>query len=105
MSYLKLALPNLSNCKISQKKKKKHKRLNLGPKMPYFIFGYFGARILKNLLSYLRSAPSICVNAKFREKMKMPKFGYKTSLLRYIWARIFKKLLSYLKSAPSNLTK
>ena len=52
--------------------------------MPYFIFGYFGARILKNLLSYLRSAPSICVNAKFREKMKMPKFGYKTSLLRYV---------------------
>ena len=53
LSYLKLALPNLSNCKILQKNPKKHERLNLGPKMPYFIFGYFGARILKNLLSYL----------------------------------------------------
>ena len=35
---------------------KKQKCLNLGPKNA--LFGYFGAGILKKLLSYLKSAPS-----------------------------------------------
>ena len=44
----------------------------------------------------------ICLNVKYCEIMKMPKFGTKSALFRYFWVRILKKLLSYLKSAPSN---
>ena len=43
---LKKSAPlNLSNCKFSQEKQK---CINLESKMPYFIFVFFGARILKN---------------------------------------------------------
>ena len=44
--------------------RKKAKCLNLGPKMLYFRFGYFWARILKQILSYLKSAPSNWFNFK-----------------------------------------
>ena len=128
LSYLKSAPLNLSNCKILQEKQK---YLNIGPKMPYFIFGLFLAWNFRKLLWYLKSAPSnlsnaefrekmkilgakmpylrifrqefsknychiwnqhhwICLNAKFCEKMKMPKFGNKNALFEYFWARIFK---------------
>ena len=68
------------------------------------LFGYFWARILKNYCHVSNQHPQICLNAKFREKIKIPKSGTKNALFRYVWARAFKKPLSYLKSAPSNLS-
>ena len=57
---------------------KKQKCLNLGPKMPYWVFlGYN----FKKLLSYLKSATSNLSNCKFREKTKLPKFRTKNALL------------------------
>ena len=43
--------------------------------------------------------------AKFREIMKMAKFGTKNASFGHFCARTFKKLLSYLKSGTSNLCK
>ena len=118
-------------CLIAKFCKKKQKYLNIGPKMPYFIFGLFLGWNFRKLLWYLKSAPSnlsnaefrekmkilgaklpylrifglefskdychiwnrhpwIYLNAKFREKMKMPKFRNKNDLFEYFWARIFK---------------
>ena len=48
------------------------------------LFGYFHDRILKKLLSNLKSDSRICQIAKFREKMKMLKFGTKNALLGII---------------------
>ena len=69
------------------------------------LFGYFWARILKKLLSYLKSAPSNLSICKISRKNKNA----------YIWDQIclfcvflgwnLKTILSYLKSAPSNLSK
>ena len=70
--------------------KKNQKCLNLGPKMPFFIFWYFWARIWKNYYDIWNQHFRICPNAKFREKMKMPNFGTENALFRYIWARILK---------------
>ena len=70
--------------------KKKQKCLNLGPKMPFFIFWYFWVRIWKNYYDIWNQHFRICLNAKFREKMKMPNFGTENALFRYIWARILK---------------
>ena len=36
--------------------------------------------VIKKLWSYLKSAPSICLFAKFRRKTKMLKFGTKNAL-------------------------
>ena len=36
-------------------------------------------------MSYLRSAPSNLLNAKFCKKAKMPKLGTKNALLGYFW--------------------
>ena len=47
--------------------------------MPYL--GIFGPEFLK-IMSYLKSGSRICLIAKFREKMKMPKIGTKNS---FIW--------------------
>ena len=44
----------------------------------------------KKLLSCLNQDLRICLNAKFREKMKMPKFGTKNVLFGYFWTGIFK---------------
>ena len=66
------------------------------------LFGYFWARSLEKLLSYLKSAPSKLFICKITRKTKISKFGTKKALFGYLWARISKKLLSYLKSAPSN---
>ena len=43
--------------------------------------GYFWDRILKKLLSYLKSAPSDLSNCKILRKKKMPKFGQKIPYL------------------------
>ena len=51
------------------------------------LFWYFWARVLKKLLSYLKSAPSNLSNCKILRK-KMPKFGAKNALPGYFWARI-----------------
>ena len=39
------------------------------------LYGYFWARIVKKLLSYLKSTPQVCLFAKFNEKTIIPKFG------------------------------
>ena len=62
-------------------------------KMPKFgnksaLFEYFCARILKILLSYLKSPPSNLSHCKILRKTKKPKFGTKNALLWYLWARI-----------------
>ena len=60
------------------------------------LFNYFWARILKMLLSYLKSAhiwnqhSQIWPTAKFCEKIKTPNFGTKNALFGYFWARILK---------------
>ena len=100
--YLKSVPSLLSNCKVLQEKQK---CLNLGPRILYFIFGYFWAKILKCYCDIWNQHPWICLNAKFREKIKMPNFVTKNALLRSFWARKFKKLLSYLKPATSNLSR
>ena len=38
----------------------------------------------------MKSASRICLTAKFREKMKMPKFGTKNDLFGCFWARIYR---------------
>ena len=71
--------------------KKKRKSLSLWLKMSYFIFGYIGARILKNYCHIWNQHHQICLNAKFREKIKMPKLGSKNGLFGYFWARHLKR--------------
>ena len=53
----------------------KQKKTNLGPKMPYV--GILGCRFEK-LLSYFQHL-RICQTAKFREKLKIFKFGTKNA--------------------------
>ena len=72
---------------------KKWKFLNLGQK---YLISIFLGKNLKNILSYLKSAPSnfsnwkFCTNTQKKQQLKCgTKFGY-------FWARFFKKLLSYL---------
>ena len=81
----------MPNSKISQKQKQKQKYLNLGPKMPYM--GIFGLFFSKNYCHIWNQHLWICLNAEFREKMKMSKFGTKNALFRYFWARIFNPLM------------
>ena len=57
-------------------------------KMPYLMFGYFSARILKNYSYIWNQHPRIGLIPKFREKMKMPIFGTKNALFGYFWTRI-----------------
>ena len=52
------------------------------------LFGYFGARILKNYCHVWNKHPRIWLIVKFREKTKMPKLGTKNALFWYFWARI-----------------
>ena len=77
---------------------KKQKCLKLGSKMPYLgifyqngLFGYFWARILKTVSSYLKSAPSNFANCKFCEKTKIPKFGTKNALFENFRTGIWKQ--------------
>ena len=66
---------------------KKQKCLNLGPEMSYL--GIFGQEFTKSYFHIWIQHPQICVNAKFREKLKIPKFGIKNTLFQYFCARIF----------------
>ena len=65
--------------------------------MPYlgifdqkFLIWVFCARILKILLSYLKSAPSNLSNCKILRKKKQTKFETKNALYGLFWARILK---------------
>ena len=95
---LKPAPSTLSKCKISLKNENAYiwdqKRLSR----------YFWASILKSYCHIWNQHRQNSLTAKFPKKMKMPKFGTKSALLRYFWAKMFLKLLSYLKSVPSNLS-
>ena len=97
------ASSNLSNRKVLWNNKK---CLNLGMKMSTFFTknAYFWAKILKNYCHIWNQNPRIGQTAKFREKMKMHKFGNKNTLCRYFWARILKNNLPHLKSEPLNLS-
>ena len=124
MPFLKSATSNLSNCKIMGSNKKPKFRTKRA------LFGYFGARTLKNL-SYLKSAPSnlsnykisrfrkknallryfstiilknychiwnqslqICLISKFREEIKMHKFGTKNAIFGYLWPKMHDSTIS-----------
>ena len=74
LSYLKLAPPNLPNYKISRKNKNAkiwdQKCLIWVFLTKNAIFGYFWATILKELLSYLKSAPSNLFTCKISRQNK-----------------------------------
>ena len=67
------------------------------------LFEYFWARILKKLLSYLKSTPSNLSISKVSPKNKNAKIWDKKCLIWVLLGRNLKTILSYLKSAPSNL--
>ena len=48
----------------------------------------FGPKFQKNNCCISNQYPRICLFAKFREKMKMTKFGNKNALFEYFWAGI-----------------
>ena len=75
LSYLKSTPSNLSNCKILQKKQK---YLNLEPKILIWVF--LGWNWIE-FCQIWNQHPRTCLLAKFREKMKTPKFGAKMSYL------------------------
>ena len=73
----------MSSSKVSQKTK----FLIFGTK--YAICGYFGDRILKKLLSDLKSTPSNLSNCNILQR-KMPRFGTKNGLFGYFSTKILK---------------
>ena len=83
LSYLKLASLNLSCCKVVAKVK----ILKFGTKNVWFakITG-----IWKKYYHIWNQHPRICLNGKFRKKMKTPKFGARKGLSGYLWAEIWK---------------
>ena len=54
-----------------------------------FISVFLGGN-LKIMLSYLKSTPTNLQTAKFREKVKMPKYGAKNALFGYILVTVLK---------------
>ena len=56
--------------------------------MPYS--GIFGLEFENNNVIFEISALELVLYGKFREKMKMPKFGTKNALFGYFWVRILK---------------
>ena len=94
---MKLAASNLSNCKMLQEKQKSYL---LDQK---FLILCFYLHILekelkkRNLLSYLKSAPSNLSN------LKMCKIWTKNTLLKYFWGKTLKRIvlfkISFLKFA------
>ena len=69
------------------------------------IFWYFWAKILKKLLSHLKSSSSNLSICKTSRKSNNAQIWAKNALFGYFLGQNFKKLLSYFKSAPSNLSK
>ena len=61
------------------------------------LFGYFRARILKKLLSYLKSAPSNLSNCKILRKTKNAQIWDQKCLIWVFLGKNLKRLLSYLK--------
>ena len=66
-------------------------------------FGYFGAKILKSLCHLWNQHPRIYQVPKFRENVKIAKFGAKKNITWIFWGWNLKTVLPYLKLAPSNL--
>ena len=77
LSYLKSAHLNLPNCKFCEE-----------TKMPYL--GTFGQEFWKSYCQIWNQHPWICLNPKYRELKKMPKFGTKSALFGLFLARILK---------------
>ena len=74
LSYLKSASSNLSCCKDWSK----NKTLKFGTKNASF--GYFWTRSWKWYGHIWNQHPQVCLNAKFSEETKTPKFGIKNAL-------------------------
>ena len=55
------------------------------------LYEYFWARILKRLLSYLKSTPSNVPICKISRKKKIPKFRTKMEWFMYFWAGTLKE--------------
>ena len=56
--------------------------------MPYL--GSFGLKFKNNIVEFEISSLEFVYFGKFREKMKMPKFGTKNALFGYFGARVLK---------------
>ena len=74
------------------------KSLNLGPKIPNLsifdqkclIWVFLGHNFKKNYCHIWNQHSWLCLIAKYREMIKMPKFGTKSAIFGYFWARILK---------------
>ena len=69
------------------------------------IFWYFWAKILKKLLSHLKSSSSNLSIGKTSRKNNNAQIWDQKCLIWVFLSQNFKKLLPYLKSVPSNLSK
>ena len=56
--------------------------------MPYL--GSFGLKFKNNIVEFEISSLEFVYFGKFREKMKMPKFGTKNALFGYFWTTSLK---------------
>ena len=72
------------------------KCLNLGAKKTIWVFLGWN---LKTILCYLKSAPRFWLLAKFREKIKIPKFETKNALFGCFWIIILKQFVIFEISA------
>ena len=86
-SYLKSTPSNLCYCKVLFKHKKS---LNLSPRIPDL--GILGLEFENNIVifEFVKFESRICLFAKFRTRMKMPKFEAINALFGYFWAGILK---------------
>ena len=95
LSYLKSSSSNLSNCKVSLKNENAYIwdqrclfRIFL---IKNVLFEYFRSRILKRLMSYLKSVPWNLPNCKICKNAKMPKLRTKNAWFGYFWTGIWKQ--------------
>ena len=61
--------------------------------MPYF--GIFGLEFSKIYCHIWNQHPRVWLNRKFREKMKMSKFGTKNALFEYFWAKFLRTIVIF----------
>ena len=76
---------------------------NFVKKQKCLIWVFLGSNF-KELLSYLKSAPSNLSNCNISWKNENAEIWYRKYLIWVFLGLNFEKLLSYLKSAPSNLS-
>ena len=89
MPYLKSTPSILSKYQVSSKTTTITATTKNGAK--HTLFGYFGARILKNYCHIWNQHLRICLLAKFHKKTKIPKFGTKNAWFIYFGAGIWKQ--------------